>query len=96
MDPWIFVVVFIPIVFMLISSFLANMEDYIDYDGYFDESYKPVENKDISWDELLIAIKEEVEKNKKQQTFVKCEYCDSTNKTENMKCTSCGAPLIKL
>lgn len=95
MDAWIFVVVLIPLVFYIIAV-LANMEDYIDDDGYFDESYKPVENKDILWDELQIAIQEEVEKNKKQQTFVKCEYCDSTNKTENMKCTSCGAPLIKL
>lgn len=76
---------------------ISKVEDYLDDDdGYVDESYKPVENKDISWDELQIAIQEEVEKNKKQQTFVKCEYCDSTNKIENMKCTSCGAPLIKL
>lgn len=93
MDAWIFVVVLISLFFYII---LANMEDYIDDDGYFDESYKPVENKDISWDELQIAIQEEVEKNKKQQTFVKCEYCGSTNKIENMKCASCGAPLIKL
>ncbi len=96
MEAWAFGMLVI-LIACILYYFLSRVEDYIDEnDGYFDESYKAIENKDVSWDEVQLAIKEEVEKNKKQTTFVKCEYCGTTNKIDQLKCNSCGAPLIKL
>lgn len=91
---WVMIVFMVAVVlYYVISKFEDSLSDN---DGYVDESYKPVENIDVLWSELQSIINEEAEKDKQQTIFVKCEYCGTTNKTDQLKCYSCNAPLIKL
>jgi len=95
LSPW-FIIVFVGVVvlYYVISKFEDSLSDN---DGYIDESYKPVENIDVLWDELQSIINEDpYVSDKESNIFVKCEYCGTVNKKDQLRCYSCNAPLIKL